>query len=213
MSGNTPDRYRREPLDLVDKVKELEKRLASLEQNPTGSGSGGGDTGAIAMFGGTPANVPSGWLVCDGSAVSRISFGRLFGVIGTTWGAGDGAGTFNLPDLVDKVLVGAGNLYALASSVGGTTHSHGGSSDSQGDHGHSAVGGHSHSIGQGTDQTSQVTGPAVFTVSHQSHTHGGSTGSGGGHSHPNTGAHTHGITVDSGSSLPPSRAVTPIIRF
>lgn len=43
-------------------------------------------------------------LLCDGSAVSRISFPQLFAEIGTEWGAGDGAETFNLPNLIGTVL-------------------------------------------------------------------------------------------------------------
>ena len=49
---------------------------------------------------------PSGYLVCDGAAVSRSTYSTLFGVIGTAWGAGDGSTTFNLPDLRGKVPVG-----------------------------------------------------------------------------------------------------------
>ena len=41
--------------------------------------------------------VPSGWLLCDGSAISRTTYARLFAAIGTTWGSGDGSTTFNLP--------------------------------------------------------------------------------------------------------------------
>jgi microcystin-dependent protein len=44
-------------------------------------------------------NAPSGWLLCDGSAVSRTTYSRLFGVIGVANGYGDGMNTFNLPDL------------------------------------------------------------------------------------------------------------------
>ncbi|MDG4718085.1 MULTISPECIES: phage tail protein [Thalassospira] len=43
--------------------------------------------------------VPSGYLVCDGSEVSRIEYSDLFAAIGTVWGTGDGTSTFNLPDL------------------------------------------------------------------------------------------------------------------
>lgn len=43
-------------------------------------------------------SAPSGWLAADGSAVSRTTYARLFSRIGTTWGAGDGTTTFNLPD-------------------------------------------------------------------------------------------------------------------
>lgn len=41
---------------------------------------------------------PTGWLVCDGSAVSRTAYPALFGALGTQWGIGDGSTTFNLPD-------------------------------------------------------------------------------------------------------------------
>jgi microcystin-dependent protein len=61
---------------------------------------------------------PAGWLVRNGAAVSRTTYASLFGEIGTTYGAGDGSTTFNLPNGVDNVDVGAGNDYALA-QVGG----------------------------------------------------------------------------------------------
>lgn len=54
-------------------------------------------SGAITMFGGT--SVPTGFLLCDGSAVSRSTYANLFSVIGTANGIGDGASTFNLPDM------------------------------------------------------------------------------------------------------------------
>lgn len=57
-------------------------------------------------------NAPTGWLFCDGSAVSRTTYANLFsgqpGSIGTTYGAGDGTTTFNLPDCRYRVTVGAG---------------------------------------------------------------------------------------------------------
>jgi microcystin-dependent protein len=49
---------------------------------------------------------PAGFLLCDGSAISRTTYATLFGVIGTTWGGGDGVNTFNLPDTRGRVLVG-----------------------------------------------------------------------------------------------------------
>lgn len=55
-------------------------------------------TGIIHMFAGTSA--PSGWLYCNGQAVSRTTYAKLFSVIGTTYGAGDGFATFNLPNFV-----------------------------------------------------------------------------------------------------------------
>ena len=62
--------------------------------------------GMIAPFG--MSSVPTGWLACDGSAVSRSTYADLFTAIGTTWGAGDGSGTFALPDLEGAFLRGVG---------------------------------------------------------------------------------------------------------
>ena len=50
-------------------------------------------------------NVPDGYLLCNGAAISRATYARLFNVIGTTWGAGDGNTTFNLPNLIDRLPV------------------------------------------------------------------------------------------------------------
>lgn len=57
-------------------------------------------TGIVVYHGGSYA--PTGWLVCDGSAVSRTTYADLYSAIGTTYGEGDGETTFNLPDLIDK---------------------------------------------------------------------------------------------------------------
>jgi microcystin-dependent protein len=59
--------------------------------------------GTVIAFAGTvggPSNVPppTGWLLCDGSAVSRTQYAQLFAAIGSNSGAGDGSTTFNLPD-------------------------------------------------------------------------------------------------------------------
>jgi len=63
--------------------------------------------GMIAPFG--MSSVPTGWLACDGSAVSRTTYADLFTAIGTTWGAGDGSSTFALPDLEGAFLRGTGS--------------------------------------------------------------------------------------------------------
>ena len=57
-------------------------------------------SGSVIDYAGTSA--PNGWLVCDGSAVSRTTYAALFAAIGTTWGVGDGSTTFNLPDLRNR---------------------------------------------------------------------------------------------------------------
>lgn len=65
------------------------------------------------------AATPSGWLACDGSAVSRTGFATLFAVIGTTFGVGDGSSTFNVPDLRGQTPIGDGTGVGLtARSVG-----------------------------------------------------------------------------------------------
>lgn len=55
--------------------------------------------GSIIPFGGAVASIPTGWLLCDNSAVSRTTFSNLFDAIGTFFGTGDGSSTFNLPDM------------------------------------------------------------------------------------------------------------------
>lgn len=64
-------------------------------------------TGAWFPWGGALASPPSGYLTCDGSAVSRAVYAALFAAIGTTWGSGDGSTTFNLPNGTNRVLYGA----------------------------------------------------------------------------------------------------------
>jgi len=63
--------------------------------------------GVILPFGGTAA--PTGWLLCDGSAVSRLTYRRLFDVIGEAFGVGDGSTTFNVPNTKGISLTGVGS--------------------------------------------------------------------------------------------------------
>lgn len=75
--------------------------------------------GVIQMFAGSTP--PAGWLLCDGSAVSREDYAVLYAAIGDTWGAGDGSTTFNLPDLRGRAPIGAGTGSGLtARTLGGT---------------------------------------------------------------------------------------------
>lgn len=91
--------------------------------NRTGGGTGNAATpsGTIAAFGGGTA--PGGWFPCDGSAQSRSVYANLFAAIGTNWGNGDGTGTFNLPDLRNRFIVGAGLIYNLAQLGGAANQS------------------------------------------------------------------------------------------
>jgi microcystin-dependent protein len=63
-------------------------------------------TGAILPYGGTIA--PAGWLLCDGTPVSRWTYRRLFAVIGTAFGVGDGSTTFNVPNMKGVSPTGVG---------------------------------------------------------------------------------------------------------
>jgi microcystin-dependent protein len=76
-------------------------------------------TGTITPW--SQASAPTGFLECDGAAVSRSTYAALFAVVSTTYGAGDGSTTFNLPDLTDKVAVHKSNNKAFASTAGANT--------------------------------------------------------------------------------------------
>jgi microcystin-dependent protein len=71
--------------------------------------------GLVLPYGGAAA--PSGWLLCDGSAVSRTTYSLLFTAIGTAYGSGDGTSTFNVPDLRGRMPVGLGT-HADVSTLG-----------------------------------------------------------------------------------------------
>jgi microcystin-dependent protein len=115
----------------------------------------GNPTGAIIQFAGS--NPPTGYLLCNGAAVDRTTYATLFAVIGTTYGAGDGSTTFNLPNLQGRVPVGKSTEaeFDVLGETGGEkahtitaaqmpSHTHTFTGDS---HNHSFTGGsHSHSI-------------------------------------------------------------------
>src|SRR5210317_2464163 len=67
------------------------------------------------------SSVPAGFLECNGAAVSRSTYADLFAIVGTTYGAGNGSTTFDLPDLQDNVAVGKSGTKALASTGGANT--------------------------------------------------------------------------------------------
>ena len=71
--------------------------------------------GFIGMWGAAAA--PSGWYLCEGGAISRTTYAALFAAIGTTYGAGDGSTTFNVPDFRDRAPYGA-STYTLGSKTG-----------------------------------------------------------------------------------------------
>jgi len=76
--------------------------------------------GIVMPFAGSVA--PQGYLLCDGSAVSRTDYADLFAAIGTTYGSGDGSTTFNVPDLSGRVVLGVSQSHALGTTGGEATH-------------------------------------------------------------------------------------------
>ena len=80
--------------------------------------------GVIRLFAGSVA--PDGWLICNGSTVSRSAYNNLFKVIGTTYGAGNSNTTFTLPDMRGRIPICAGTgtsltARTLGSNVGAET--------------------------------------------------------------------------------------------
>jgi RHS repeat-associated protein len=78
--------------------------------------------GAVLPYAGAVSSIPTGWALANGAAVSRTTDSDLFTAIGTSYGSGDGATTFNLPDLAGRIPLGAaasGTGSVLGQSVGG----------------------------------------------------------------------------------------------
>lgn len=185
--------------------------------------------GVVQHFAGTAA--PAGWLACTGQAVSRTTYEALFAAIGTTWGAGDGTTTFNLPP-ADRMLIGAGGLYA-AGAVGGNAnaivvaHTHTASAGTQtANHTHSGVtneaGAHTHSLPGSLPQGGASKSPSAVT-DNAGRPESNTTNSAGAHTHEftTTGVstnHTHEVTVTStgasgtNANLPPYAAMLLIIK-
>lgn len=80
-----------------DDKTQLLQALDARYLGQNGGASGGTEIGVIAAL--AMPTPPEGWLVCDGSAVSRTDYADLYAAIGTVWGDGDQIATFNLPDL------------------------------------------------------------------------------------------------------------------
>ena len=85
-------------------------------------------------------SIPIGWLLCDGSAISRVTYSRLYNKIGITYGDGDGNSTFNIPDLRGYYIKGFDESRTVnvpqAATVGGHTHSFSGSTGAGTPHSH-----------------------------------------------------------------------------
>jgi microcystin-dependent protein len=130
--------------------------------------------GVINPWAGVAGSPPTGWLLCDGTAVSRSTYSTLFGIVGTAYGVGDNSTTFNVPNLKGRVPVGLDSTqteFDLRGETGGlkevtlTTaqipdHSHGGQIvfDTGNDYGSGNSGVTANGVGDSQPTTGGVTG-------------------------------------------------------
>lgn len=144
--------------------------------------------GAIIMYAGAAA--PSGYLLCDGTAVSRTTYAALFAVTGVAFGAGNGSTTFNLPDLRGRFALGkaaSGTGSTLGATGGSLDHTHTGPS-----HTHT-VAAHSHDMGSHTHNTQDHSHTNVaHTHTVPAHYHA-ATGNGADINIASSGSHQHNI--------------------
>jgi microcystin-dependent protein len=166
--------------------------------------------GMISQFAGSSA--PTGWLLCEGQAVSRTTFAALFSTIGTTYGSGDGSTTFNVPNLQNRVPVGKGpdTEFDALGEVGGAktvtldatqmpSHNHTGTTSSDGAHTHtfsgttSTDGSHQHTTARGGTAAQLLTQTAAGdgSVANRWHLADGSSGGVGILGTLAAGSHTH----------------------
>lgn len=197
-------------------VAALEPRLLALE---SANNAKIGRIRAFA-FGTTPAH----YLPCNGAAVSRTTYAKLFAKIGTTFGAGDGSTTFNVPELRGESIRGLDNGRgvdvgrALGSFQDGQVpvHTHTASSASTGDHSHSGStssdNNHQHTASTGVAGAHQHTYSFNTGLENQDHTHtfSASTSASGDHIHyvvpqvtnkPEDGGSARVYTIGSGPNV------------
>jgi microcystin-dependent protein len=187
--------------------------------------------GSIICYSGQ--NVPQGWMFCNGQAISRTTFTKLFNTIGTLYGTGDGTSTFNLPNLQDRFPMGKGSsslgVIGGANSVTLTSdkipsHSHTATVSSDGAHSHTGstntTGSHNHSYDDAyfAENTgggqNNVFGTSAGTDNDNSYRYRPNSGTGlsGDHSHTLTTntepSHTHTVTIENTGTSNPTIDIT-----
>lgn len=157
--------------------------------------------GTIHAFAG--ATAPAGYLLCDGSAISRTTYASLFSVLSTTYGAGNGSTTFNVPDFRGRVPMGAGTGTGLTARSRGETpgaETHTLTEAQMPSHGHSLGPGQSFGVNFGANAGGAATfglnAGIINTTTYQGPYSASNTGGGGSH-----------------NNVQPSLVVNHIIKF
>jgi microcystin-dependent protein len=174
---------------------------------------------------------PTGWLAANGAAVSRATYAALFAAIGTTYGAGNGSSTFNLPDLRGMFHrtwdngrgLDPNRAFGTSQSSANLAHSHSGGTDFQGAHVHTidGVGNHNHNNGPYQYMLEMTN---TFTMSTNDNSIGepnlhtsGAIQPAGAHTHSMQGAggHSHNLSINAdgaGESRPINIALLACIK-
>jgi len=182
--------------------------------------------GSIFQYAGSVS--PTGYFICDGSAISRNDYEALFLIIGTIYGSGDGSTTFNLPNLKGKFPVGYDSSQTefdnLNESGGAKTHTltiaempshnHNGLTQSAGTHTHGITDpGHSHTLPQSLTALTGVGPNDDWTQGSGTNTGSSVTGI----TINSDGAHQHVIDSQGGgqahNNLPPYLVLNYIIKY
>ena len=160
--------------------------------------------GMVAWF--ALDDAPAGYLKANGQTVSRSTFSALFMAIGTRFGTGDGMSTFNVPNLQDRMSIGAGNLYGVGHTGGNkdaivVSHTHSGTTNNAGAHNHA------------TNIAYDNTGGGLLSFGQQQfdNTTTINTSTGGEHNHSFTTASTGSSGTN--ANLPPYVAMLACIKY
>jgi microcystin-dependent protein len=180
--------------------------------------------GFIMPFAGKPDKIPSGWLLCDGSEVSRSQYAALYLVIGDNWGRGNNSSTFNLPDLRGRFLRGVSGTSNEDPEAGARVSKYSGGNignevgsyqgDANQSHTHTGVtnadGWHQHNISNNMRRRGNDTGDCEFNYSNSGGCAATLTTNAG------EGAHQHGFTTNpqgSADSRPRNAYVNYLIKY